>query len=133
MLKDILNQFKPAPQPEPSPAPTPAATPEARPETDPKPIDQSPQALAERAAEAAGFVVNERYYGTTTKHKPTNKHLIWCLMDNWGEPVLFSVNDQADWSAAETIYGFYVKPNGQGVLQFENRDGIRRNKWRARR
>ena len=115
-------------QPDVAPEPPKATT------LEPKPIDQSPQALAERAAEAAGFVVNERYWGTTTKHKPQNKNLRWCLMDNWGwgEPVLFGVNNQDDWNPNEVIYGYYVKANGEGVLQFENRDGIRRNKWRRR-
>ena len=105
----------------------------AKPAVDPKPIDNSPRGLAKAAAEAAGFVLGEQYQGTTTRHKPANAKLLWASVDNWGEPVLFSVQNSADWSASERIWGFYAGPDAQGRLQFENRDGIRRNKFGRRR
>lgn len=117
-----------------------ASKPDAAPESpkaatfvpEPKPIDNSPRGLAKAAADAAGFKQGEEYQAQTTKHRPSNKRLLWCVLDNWGEPVLYSVNHQDQWQPAERIWGVYVGPDAQGRLQFENRDGIRRNRWKAR-
>jgi len=105
----------------------------AKPKIEPAPIDNSPRGLAKAAAEAAGFVLGDSYQGITTRHKPANAKLLWASLDNWGEPVLFSVQNSADWSASERIWGHYAGPDAQGRLVFENRDGIRRNKFGRRR
>ena len=105
----------------------------AKPAVEPKPMDSSPLGLAKAAAEAAGFVVGQEYHGKTMRNNPPNAKYKWVKMDNWGEPVLFSVQNQADWSANETIYGFYAGPDAQGRLKFDNRDGVRRNKFGRRR
>ena len=102
------------------------------PAPEPRPIDSSPRGLAKAAAEAAGFEQGKEYQAQTTKHRPSNKRLLWCTLDNWGEPVLYSVNHQDQWQPAERIWGVYVGPDAQGRLQFENRDGVRRNRWKAR-
>lgn len=104
----------------------------AIPKPEPAPIDSSPRGLAKVAAEAAGFEVGKEYQALTTKHRPANKRLLWCKLDGWGEPVLYSVNNSADWQPAERIWGVYAGPDAQGRLQFENRDGVRRNRWKAR-
>lgn len=131
MINNLIQRAKssisqPVSQPEDKPeAPSPA-----KPSVEPAPIDNSPRGLAKAAAEAAGFVLGEEYQGTTTRHKPANKKLLWANVDHWGEMVLFSVQNSADWSASERIWGHYAGPDAQGRLQFENRSGIRRNKWR---
>lgn len=124
MIKTILKQAKTTIS---QPASQPAAE---KPKIEPKPIDNSPRGLAKAAAEAAGFVLGEQYQGVTARNKPANKKLLWASVENWGEPVIFSVQNSADWSASERIWGYYAGPDAQGRLQFENRDGIRRNKWR---
>lgn len=115
------------------PAADAAKTSPAKPKIEPAPIDSSPRGLAKAAAEAAGFVLGDQYQGTTSRNKPANAKLLWAAVDNWGEPVLFSVQNSADWSASERIWGHYAGPDAQGRLVFENRDGIRRNKFGRRR
>jgi len=104
----------------------------SQPTVEPKPTDNSPRGLAKAAAEAAGFELGKEYQGLTTKHRPANKRLLWCRLDGWGELVLYSVNHQEQWQPAERIWGVYAGPDAQGRLQFENRDGIRRNRWKAK-
>lgn len=104
-----------------------------KPAVQPAPIDQSPRGLAAAAAEAAGFILGDQYQGVTARNKPANAKLLWASVENWGEPVLFSVQNSADWSASERIWGHYAGPDAQGRLVFENRDGVRRNKFGRRR
>lgn len=133
MIKTILQQARSTfSQPEAKPAADPIVPSPAKPAVEPAPIDNSPRGLAKAAAEAAGFEQGKEYQAQTTKHRPSNKRLLWCTLDNWGEPVLYSVNHQDQWQPAERIWGVYVGPDAQGRLQFENRDGIRRNRWKAR-
>lgn len=127
LLKKTAETFnKPSAIKEPEPAPEP-------PKIEPKPIDTTPLGLAKAAAEAAGFVISQEYSGKTMRNNPENKKFKWAMVENWGEPVLFSVQNQADWSANETIYGTYAGPDSQGRLRFDNRDGVRRNKFGGRR
>lgn len=104
----------------------------AKPAVEPKPIDNTPRGLAAAAAEATGFVIGNEYQAITARNKPANAKLLWASVENWGEPVLYSVQNSADWSASERIWGHYAGPDAQGRLVFENRDGVRRNKWRRR-
>jgi len=115
------------------PLTNPEAPSPTKPSVEPAPIDNSPRGLAKAAAEAAGFVLGEQYQGVTSRNKPANAKLLWAAVDNWGDPVLFSVQNSADWSASERIWGHYAGPDAQGRLQFENREGIRRNKFGRRR
>lgn len=138
MIKDLIHRAKssisqPVSQPEDKPETKPTAASPAKPKIEPAPIDNSPRGLAKAAAEAAGFVLGDQYQGTTSRNKPANAKLLWAAVDNWGEPVLFSVQNSADWSASERIWGHYAGPDAQGRLVFENRDGIRRNKFGRRR
>ena len=98
---------------------------------EPKPIDATPRGLAKAAAEAAGFVRGTEYQGQTLRHRPPNKNMVWATVDNWGEHVLYSVQNQLDWAAGERIWGHYAEPDAQGRLLFENRQGIRRKKFRS--
>ena len=134
MIKDILSRAKSTvsqtiSQPDAKPAiPSPS-----KPPVEPQPIDNSPRGLAKAAAEAAGFILGDQYQGVTARNKPANAKLLWASVDNWGEPVLFSVQNSSDWSASERIWGHYAGPDAQGRLVFENRDGVRRNKFGRRR
>ena len=113
------------------PASQPAAPTPDKPKVDPKPIDATPRGLAKAAAEAAGFVRGTEYQGQTLRHRPPNKNMVWATVDNWGEHVLYSVQNQLDWAAGERIWGHYAEPDAQGRLLFENRQGIRRKKFRS--
>lgn len=138
MIKDLIHRAKssisqPVSQPEDKPETKPTAASPAKPAVEPKPIDNSPRALAEAAAEAVGFVKSVEYQGTLTRHKPQNRKMRWATVDNWGEPVLYSVQNADDWSASERIWGHYAGADADGRLMFDNRDGIRRNKYRRSR
>lgn len=110
-----------------------AAKAPAKPKIEPAPMDNSPRGLAKAAAEAAGFVLGDQYQGKLTSHKPQNRNLRWATIEHWGELVLFSVQNADDWSPSENIWGHYAGPNASGQLLFENRNGIRRNKFGRRR
>jgi len=134
MIKDILKQAKSTfSQPEPKPDAKPSVPSPAKPKIEPKPIDSTPRGLAKAAAEAAGFVLGDQYQGKLTRHQPQNRNLRWATVEHWGELVLFSVQNADDWSPSENIWGHYAGPNASGQLLFENRDGIRRNKYRRNR
>jgi hypothetical protein len=93
----------------------------------------SPPSVAEVAAETsahAGFEVGKEYQGKVTNKKIPNGKFVYITLDNWGEPALCAVQNAADWSAGERIWCRFFKVNPAGVLIFENRDGIRRNRWR---
>lgn len=124
-LKKAAQSFNKEPISQPA-APTPD-----KPEVDPRPIDTTPRGLAKAAAEAAGFVRGTEYQGQTLRHRPPNKKMVWATVDNWGEHVLYSVQNQLDWAAGERIWGHYAEPDAQGRLLFENRQGIRRKKFRS--
>lgn len=97
---------------------------------EPQPIDQSPKAIAERAAEAAGYRPGDEVTGSVSSKKTPNPKLLHIKVPDWGELALCSVQNAADWSASERIKCRFVMADTQGRLRFENRDGIRRNRWR---
>jgi hypothetical protein len=105
------------------------STPEP-PKVEPKPIDMSPKAVAERAAEAAGYRPGDEVTGSVSSKKTPNPKLLHIKVPGWGELALCSVQSAADWSASERIKCRFVMADAQGRLRFENRDGVRRNKWR---
>ena len=131
MIKQILTAAKstlsqPISQPEPVPSPAPSPQPEdilkAAPLTD--------QDLAETAAKQVGYQPGDEVTGIVLPKKIPNGRMLLISVENWGEPALCSVQNAADWSAGERIKCRYVKANAEGTLLFENRDGIRRNRWR---
>jgi hypothetical protein len=128
MIKDILTKAKsaigqPAQVVAAEPAkPTPEAILKATPLTD--------QQLAETSAKQVGYQPGEEVTGIVLPKKIPNGRMLMISVENWGEPALCSVQNAADWSANERIKCRYVKANAEGVLLFENRDGIRRNRWR---
>lgn len=97
---------------------------------EPQPIDQSPKAIAERAAEAAGYRPGDDVTGSVSSKRTPNPKLLHIKVPDWGELALCSVQNAADWSASERIKCRFVMADTQGRLRFENRDGIRRNRWR---
>ena len=132
MIKDILTKAKsaigqsisqPAQVAAAEPAkPTPEATLKASPVTD--------QQLAETVAKQVGYQPGDQVTGAVLPKKIPNTRLLYVSVPDWSEPAICSVQNAADWSAGERIKCIYVKADTEGRLVFENRDGIRRNRWR---
>ena len=132
MIKDILTKAKsaigqsisqPAQVAAAEPAkPTPEATLKAAPVTD--------QQLAETVAKQVGYQPGDQVTGAVLPKKIPNTRLLYVSVPDWSEPVICSVQNAADWSAGERIKCVYVKADTEGRRVFENRDGIRRNRWR---
>jgi hypothetical protein len=102
--------------------PTPEAILKASPVTD--------QQLAETVAKQVGYQPGDQVTGAVLPKKIPNTRLLYVSVPDWSEPVICSVQNAADWSAGERIKCVYVKADAEGRLVFENRDGIRRNRWR---
>jgi hypothetical protein len=102
--------------------PTLKATLQAAPVTD--------QQLAETVAQQVGYQPGDQVTGAVLPKKIPNIRLLYVSVPDWSEPVICSVQNAADWSAGERIKCVYVKADTEGRLVFENRDGIRRNRWR---
>ena len=102
--------------------PTPEPTLKAAPVTD--------QQLAETVAKQVGYQPGDQVTGAVLPKKIPNTRLLYVSVPDWSEPVICSVQNAADWSAGERIKCVYVKADTEGRLVFENRDGIRRNRWR---
>jgi hypothetical protein len=131
MIKHILSAAKstisqPISQPEPVPSPAP----EAKPEAILKAAPLSDQQLAETVAKQVGYQPGDQVTGSVLPKKIPNGRLLYVSVPDWSEPVICSVQNAADWSAGERIKCVYVKADPEGRLVFENRDGIRRNRWR---
>jgi hypothetical protein len=93
----------------------------------------SPPSVAKATEEAAaqvGIEINENIRLKVARGKMPNEHYVYVKVPNWEPLALCSVQNSADWSANEDIHCRLVKANPAGVLIFENRDGIRRNRWR---
>jgi hypothetical protein len=102
--------------------PTPEAILKASPVTD--------QQLAETVAQQVGYQPGDQVTGAVLPKKIPNTRLLYVSVPDWSEPAICSVQNAADWSAGERIKCVYVKADTEGRLVFENRDGIRRNRWR---
>ena len=131
MIKHILSAAKstisqPISQPEPVPSPAP----EAKPEAILKAAPLSDQQLAETVAKQVGYQPGDQVTGAVLPKKIPNGRLLYVSVPDWSEPVICSVQNAADGSAGERIKCVYVKADAEGRLVFENRDGIRRNRWR---
>jgi len=88
------------------------------------------QQLAETSAKQVGYQPGDQVTGAVLPKKIPNGRLLYVSVPDWSEPVICSVQNAADWSAGERIKCVYVKADTEGRLVFENRDGIRRNRWR---
>jgi hypothetical protein len=136
MIKDILTKAKSAiGQPVSQPAQVVAAeppkpTPEAKPEDILKAAPVTDQQLAETVAKQVGYQPGDQVTGAVLPKKIPNTRLLYVSVPDWSEPAICSVQNAADWSAGERIKCVYVKADTEGRLVFENRDGIRRNRWR---
>jgi hypothetical protein len=105
-------------------------TPEAKPEATLKAAPVTDQQLAETVAKQVGYQPGDQVTGAVLPKKIPNTRLLYVSVPDWSEPVICSVQNAADWSAGERIKCVYVKADTEGRLVFENRDGIRRNRWR---
>jgi hypothetical protein len=104
--------------------------PEAKPEAILKAAPVTDQQLAETVAKQVGYQPGDQVTGAVLPKKIPNTRLLYVSVPDWSEPVICSVQNAADWSAGERIKCVYVKADTEGRLVFENRDGIRRNRWR---
>jgi hypothetical protein len=92
-----------------------------------------PPSIAEVTAETAtqvGYQPGDEVTGKVTSRKLPNKKFVVITVPDWSEPAMCAVQNADDWSSGERIKCHYVKADPQGRLVFENRDGIRRNRWR---
>lgn len=90
------SQHEPIPALEPEPIPSPAAT-SLKSAPEPAPIDQSPRAIALRAAEAAGWKAgDEQPMAEVCPHQPSKMFLL-VRVENWGEPVICHVQNAMSW------------------------------------
>jgi hypothetical protein len=128
MIKHILSAAKSTvSQPVSQPISEPAENP---PEAILKATPLNDQQLAETVAKQVGYQPGEQVNGSVLPKKIPNTRLLYVSVPDWSEPVICSVQNAADWSAGERIKCVYVKADTEGRLVFENRDGIRRNRWR---
>ena len=109
----------PKPETVPSPAPEPAV--------EPQPIDQSPRALALRAAEAAGWRAGDvQVRAKILRHQPSKRFLM-VEVENWGEPVICHVKDAQSWLPVNPPFDtldarFSATATAEGKLLFDSSD-----------
>lgn len=123
MIKTILTRTK-------STISQPVSQPPEDPAEDLKPAPMTDQQLAETVAAQVGYQPGDQVTGVVLPKRIPNTRLLYVSVPDWSEPVICSVQNAADWSAGERIKCVYVKADTEGRLVFENRDGIRRNRWR---
>ena len=137
-----ISQPEPTPEPEvpktdfgdPSPTPLPAVEPE--------PIDQSPRALALRAAEAAGWKIGEvQPMAEICPHQPSKMFLL-VRVENWGEPVICHVGNAMSWRPGGAAHKCLPPPHNrlkcrftgtataEGRLVFESSDKCTAGRYR---
>jgi len=135
MINALIEKAKstfsqPASQPASQPEPTLKVIHEDAPESILKATPMTDRQLAETAAKQVGYQIGDEVTGAVLPKKIPNGRLLFVSVKDWSEPVICSVQNAADWSAGERIKCVYVKADAEGRLVFENRDGIRRNRWR---
>lgn len=136
---------QPISQPEPEPAATPEPASAPTPAVEPAPIDNSPQALALRAAEAAGWRIgDEQPMAEICRHQPSKMFLL-VKVDNWGEPVICHVKDAMSWRPVNAPHCCLPPPHNrlecrfagaatpEGRLIFESSDICKANRLRRAR
>ena len=118
----------PAPEPKPIPQPTPEpAKPTPLPAPEPTPIDQSPRAIAMRAAEAAGWKAGDiQPRAKILRHQPSKMFLV-VQVENWGEPVICHVKDAQSWLPVNPPFDtlearFSGMATAEGKLLFDSKD-----------
>lgn len=117
----------PEPETIPSPAPEPAVEPE--------PIDQSPRALALRAAEAAGWKAGDvQVRAKILRHQPSKMFLL-VKVENWDEPVICHVKDALSWLPVNPPFDtldarFSGTATAEGKLLFDSGDLCKANRLR---
>ena len=115
------SQPEPAPEPVAIPKPTPAPT------VEPQPIDQSPRALALRAAEVAGWKAGDvQVRAKILRHQPS-KMFLFVEVENWGEPVICHVKDAKSWLPVNPPFDtldarFCGTATAEGRLLFDSSD-----------
>ena len=135
MINALIEKAKstfsqPASQPASQPEPTPEVIHKDAPESILKATPMTDRQLAETVAKQVGYQPGDQVTGAVLPKKIPNTRLLYVSVPDWSEPVICSVQNAADWSAGERIKCVYVKADTEGRLVFENRDGIRRNRWR---
>jgi hypothetical protein len=135
---------QPVGQPEPTPQPAPVAepakpTPAPAPAVEPKPIDQSPKALAVRAAEAAGYKMGDTVGAEILRHqRGVHPHLLMIMVPDFGEPVRCHVKDAKSWLPVNPPFNrlkarFTGMATNEGELIFESSDICKANRLRRGR
>lgn len=124
MIKDILTRTKST-----------TSQPISQPAEDPSEdlLKRKPatfQQIAETTAKQVGYQPGDEVTGVVLSKQVPNPRLLFISVPDWSEPALCSVQNAADWRPTERIRCVYVKADAQGRLVFENRDGIRRNRWK---
>lgn len=109
----------------PSPAIVPAEP--SAPKPEPAPIDQSPRAIALRAAEAAGWKPGDiQPRAKILRHQPSKMFLL-VQVDGWGEPVICHVKDAQSWLPVNPPFDalearFSGTATAEGKLLFDSKD-----------
>ena len=125
-VSQVISQPEPAPKPIPQPAPEPAK-PTLQLTPEPTPIDQSPRAIAMRAAEAAGWKPGDvQPRAKILRHQPSKMFLL-VQVDGWGEPVICHVKDAQSWLPVNPPFDtlaarFSGTATAEGKLLFDSKD-----------
>lgn len=131
--KSTVSQPEVKPEPKPA-APSPAKR-AAEPKPEPAPIDQSPRAVALRAAEAAGWKAGDvQVRAKILRHQPSKMFLL-VEVENWGEPVICHVKDARSWLPVNPPFDtldarFCGTATAEGKLLFDSADLCKANRLR---
>ena len=126
-------------QPDVAPEPLKDATlpePAVSPAVEPAPIDQSPKALALRAAEAAGYSQGTEVGAEICRHqRGLHPHLLMVMVPDFGEPVRCHVKDAKSWLPVNPPFNrlkcrFTGMATNEGELIFESADICKANRLR---
>ena len=129
-------------QPDVAPEPPKDATlpePAVLPAVEPAPIDQSPKALALRAAEAAGYSQGDEVGAEICRHqKGLHPHLLMVMVPDFGDPVRCHVKDAKSWLPVNPPFNrlkcrFTGMSTNEGELIFESADICKANRLRRAR
>lgn len=136
---------QPVSQPTPEPAPAAIPSPALTPAPEPAPIDQSPRAMALRAAEAAGWKIGEvQPMAEICPHQPSKMFLL-VRVENWGEPVICHVQNAMSWRPEGAPHKCLPPPHNrlkcrftgtataEGRLVFESSDKCAAGRYRRAR
>lgn len=106
---------------------------------EPAPIDNSPQALALRAAEAAGYSMGDEVGAEICRHqRGLHPHLLMVMVPDFGEPVRCHVKDAKSWQPVNPPFNrlkcrFTGMATNEGELIFESSDICKANRLRRAR